>query len=90
MVDVNDNREVKYLLFRCYKCGRLITKYQMLDIWQEAELADADVKGLCPCGSGRISPGNATVWEELTRPDVWLVWWLDVALPWLKRKIYGA
>jgi hypothetical protein len=73
---------LSHLLFRCHQCGRLITKYQIIAIWEYLEANPAEKsKGLCSCGSGKISPANATVWEELTTPAIWYLWWRDIVAP---------
>lgn len=81
------DREMKYLVYRCNGCRRVLTKYQLIAAWDKAEANGADQKGVCFCGSGRVSPTNITTFEELTNLAIWKVWWLDVALPWLRKKL---
>ena len=80
------SREVSYLLYRCQGCRRIITKLQLISRWSAWEKAGIDSKGVCKCGSGRLSPTNASVWEELTSPAIWKLWLLEVVLPKLRRK----
>lgn len=77
---------IRHLVYRCYKCGALLTKYEILDIWERAEATLETVIGLCKCGSRMIQPTNAKLWEELFLPKVWKVWWRDVAKPWLSKR----
>jgi hypothetical protein len=75
---------VRYLLYRCYNCQRLITKLEIIDRWEKAEAGNPE-NGVCPCGSGKISPTNAKLWEELFLPRVWKLWWNEIARPKLAR-----
>ena len=68
---------LRFLLYRCYQCHRLLTHYEILKTWTKAEAGDPQ-NGLCPCGSGKITPTNAKLWEELLLPRVWRVIWKDV------------
>jgi hypothetical protein len=84
---VAKERDLKFLLYRCQGCRRVLTKYQLAKFWDKAELAAAGAtKNLCKCGGGRVSPTNASLWEELTSPAIWKVWWLDVVLPWWRSR----
>jgi hypothetical protein len=67
-----------YLIYRCTQCKRILTKYQIQSRWEQAERTGEPIRGICACGSSRVSPTNATVWEELTNPHIWKVWWRDV------------
>jgi hypothetical protein len=77
-------RRLTYLIYRCYACHRLLTHFEIEKRWQRAEAGDPQ-NGVCPCGSGKISPSNAKLWEELFLPRVWKVWWKDIILPKLGR-----
>ena len=76
------SRTTTYLCYRCLACHRLITRYDILRAWEEAKSA-----ALCPCGGGKISPSNPTLWEEITLPRVWRLWWGEVFLPWLRKRL---
>ena len=78
-------REMKYWLYRCLACRRILTKYQLAAVWERAEKSGVDTKGVCVCGGGRVGPTNATIFEEVTNPHIWKLWWLDVFLPWVER-----
>jgi len=80
------DQRLEYLLYRCFSCGRLITKYEMLAGWEAAEKSQEDRKGVCPCGAGQVRPTNAKLWEELLLPRVWRVWLQDIVLPWARKK----
>jgi len=86
---VADDREMKYWLYRCYGCRRIITKLQLQERWQAAEKSGVDTKGICICGGGKLSPTNASVFEELTTPAIWKLWWVGVVLPKVKAA-FGA
>jgi len=80
-----DSDRLRFLCYRCHRCGRLLTKLQILDKWHEAEKDVTKTNmGLCACGSRHINPSNPTLWEELTHPSVWRLWYYEVLLPWLK------
>ena len=78
-----DNR-LRYLIYRCHACKRLLTHFEIEARWDRAATGETH-HGLCPCGSGRIAPSNATIWEEILLPRVWKVWWKDIVLPKLGR-----
>ncbi len=78
-------RDLHHLIYRCTSCKRILTKYQLIKAWDAAEAAGDEQKGACVCGGARISPTNVTLFEELTRPSIWKVWWLDVVLPRLRK-----
>ena len=80
-------REVRHLLYRCQGCKRVITKCQLIAAWERAEASGVDQKGVCVCGGGRINPTNASIFEELTSPAIWVLWWRDVVVPWLRKKV---
>jgi hypothetical protein len=81
-----EGARTRYLLYRCYKCNRLITALQMEARWAKAEEDQKDIApkdrvnhpGICVCGSRHYSPTNATTWEELTTPAIWVLWWKRV------------
>jgi hypothetical protein len=79
---------LKYLLYRCYKCGRVITKLDIQAIWSIPPPPKGcnDHVPLCPCGSRHVSPSNAKLWEELILPRIWKLWWYEVVLPWWKNR----
>lgn len=76
---MSDER-LRYLAYRCYVCGRLLTRYEIYDRWDRGESDN-----LCPCGSNKISPTNPKLWEELFLPRVWRLWWFGVVIPWLRK-----
>ena len=80
------SERLRYLCYRCYRCGRLLTKFQILDKWEEAE-KDVSVtrSALCACGSRHINPSNPTLFEELTNFRIWILWFYEVFLPWLRK-----
>jgi hypothetical protein len=79
----------RYLLYRCYKCGALITALTIQDIWRSTpdDPPPGSTVPLCTCGSSHISPGNAKWWEELLYPSVWRLWFVEIFKPWLKEKL---
>jgi hypothetical protein len=74
---VETQERVRHLAYRCQSCNRLITKLELLDAWTRSE-RDGVNHSICPCGSGRISPTNPTLLEELFLPRVWKLWWKEV------------
>jgi len=83
------SREMKYLVYRCFNCGRLITKLELEATWDRAEKSGAEQKGICSCGGGQLRPSNAKLWEELLLPRVWRLAFKEVFLPWLRTKFNG-
>jgi len=81
-----NKEDIRYLCYRCYICGRLITKLDLVRVWTAAEKAGVDQKSVCPCGSGKLSPTNPKLWEELLLPRVWRLWLQEVVWPWVKGK----
>lgn len=79
-------REMKYLLYRCQSCKAPITALQLDDRWSAAEALGVDHAsiGACVCGGNRLAPTNVTLFEELTRPSLWRLWWVMVVVPWVK------
>ena len=76
---------LKFPCYRCYYCGRLMTRLQIVAKWEEAEKDLANSRAaLCWCGSRHIVPTNPTLWEELTTPAVWKLWWVEFA-PWVRK-----
>jgi DNA-directed RNA polymerase subunit RPC12/RpoP len=51
--------------YRCFNCGRLITKLELLEAWGN------DQVNPCPCGSRKIRITNPKKWEELLLPRCW-------------------
>ena len=81
-----DTSRLPYLLYRCITCRRLLTKLEIIGEWERLERTKEQTKGICPCGGSRISPANATVWEELITPRIWKLWWSEVVLPWWRSR----
>jgi DNA-directed RNA polymerase subunit RPC12/RpoP len=77
----------EYLAYRCYRCGRPITSLQLVKTWEKAEKLEGVHPSLCACGSRHITPTNFTIFEELTRPSILVLWWKKVFLPWLRKKV---
>jgi hypothetical protein len=77
---------INYLVMRCYRCGRLITKLEILRVWDKAEKSGGVHPSLCPCGSRHVSPTNPKLWEELFLPRVWKLGFYEVFLPWLRSR----
>lgn len=75
---------LQYLVYRCTACRRLLTRLDILDNWEASERTGVHL-GVCVCGGGRISPSNVTLWEELTTPRIWKLWWKEVVLPRFRR-----
>ena len=63
---------ITYPLYRCEKCSKLITRRQIRQRWALATHGPKPDSSICNCGSRRISPSNATLWEELTSPAIWI------------------
>lgn len=86
-------RDVRYLIYRCYVCGRLLTKLELEATWRRLEEnlppeGEPAASALCPCGSNKVTPGNALWWEEFL-PRVLKLWWVEIAWPWVKGKFRG-
>lgn len=84
-----ENAEItgtKYLLYRCFKCGRPLTCLQIQAVWASASKDSGKSPPLCSCGSSHISPGNAKWWEELLYPSIWKIWYHFVLKPWYKKR----
>lgn len=64
--------DIRFPCYRCYLCGRLITRLEIANAWSEKRA------NLCTCGSGKIAPTNPKLWEELFLPRVWKLWWSDI------------
>ena len=81
----------RYLLYRCYKCGRAITRLDIMDIWSTAprDPKPGESVPLCSCGSSHISPGNAKWWEEVFLPRIWKLWYYEVFKPWWRHSKYN-
>ena len=77
---------LKYLCYRCYVCGRLLTRREIQARWEASEKGGLQDASICPCGSKRLVPTNPTLREELTLPRVWVLWATDVVWPWVKGK----
>jgi hypothetical protein len=83
---MGDSGRLSYLVYRCEKCHRPLTCYEIEARWEKQEKGQSMSSGICPCGSGRICPTNLTLWEELTLPRVWRLWWGKVVKPWFQSK----
>jgi DNA-directed RNA polymerase subunit RPC12/RpoP len=83
---------LRHLLYRCYRCTRILTSLEIERSWAKGEKANEGVPvenqvahpQSCPCGSRHLTPTNASLWEELTRPSIWWLWYKRVFLPWLR------
>jgi DNA-directed RNA polymerase subunit RPC12/RpoP len=75
-----------HLAYRCLACTRLLTRLEILAEWDRLERTQEQSRGICPCGSNRISPTNVSLWEELTIPRVWKLWWSEIVLPWWRSR----
>jgi DNA-directed RNA polymerase subunit RPC12/RpoP len=51
-----------YDFYRCYKCGRLITRVDEILFFAEASKTAGQP---CPCGSKKYMPTNPLWWEYL-------------------------
>jgi hypothetical protein len=63
--DVNED---DFDFYRCYKCGRLITRIEEIKAFHNVNGKNCVV---CPCGSPRYSPSNIK-WNEWLLPRVWV------------------
>ena len=77
---MSDDTRLPHLVYRCRQCTRLLTRREIYARWLEFDSGAANT-GLCPCGGAKISPSNLTLWEEITTPRVWVLWWKEVVLP---------
>lgn len=75
----------KHLVYRCFKCGRVLTCIDINKAWDASDGHLAHMP-LCVCGSRHVSPTNAKLWEELLLPRIWKLWWVKIVTPWLKAK----
>lgn len=85
---------LRYLMYRCHKCGKPITALQIEAAWKKAEkfnegkpVKEQKHGDMCVCGSRHVTPSNASWFEELTRPSIWRLWTRRVVWPWLKEKL---
>jgi len=87
-----EHSTVRYYVYRCHRCHRILTRLQVYDAWDKAaELDKQDGgthAGICVCGSRHINPTNLSVWEEITSFQVWKLWWVEIARPWLKKHLH--
>lgn len=66
--------KLAYLLYRCFKCGDVLTALEIEKIWGEAEKdTTKTVAALCPCGSSKVTPTNLTP-EEEKKYEHWWQW----------------
>ena len=85
---VKGSERLRFPCYRCYRCGRLLTKLDILAKWAEAEKDISKSKpAICRCGSRHVTGANPTLQEELTTPRIWKLWWYEVFLPWLGRRL---
>lgn len=75
-----------YPCYRCYYCGQLLTRIQIVQRWEAAEDSGQSAVALCKCGSRHIVPTNPTLREEMTTPAIWKLWWVEVAKPALRLR----
>jgi hypothetical protein len=61
--------EEDFDFYRCYKCGRLITRIEEIRGFYNAEEKKCSI---CPCGSARYSPANLK-WYNWLLPRVWVL-----------------
>lgn len=54
-----------FLTNRCSKCGRALTKLEILERVHDARLS------ICPCGSNKFHSSNFKWWEELFLVRSW-------------------
>lgn len=85
--ELEPENRLRYLLYRCHSCGRLITSLQIEQGWIKAEkfnegkpVTEQKHGDMCSCGSRHVKPSNATIWEELTSPAIWWLWYKKVFL----------
>lgn len=67
------SNRLRYPVYRCEKCKRLLTRLEIVRKWEKAE-AEPNITAsiaLCVCGSGRISPTNLTQDEENRFGSYW-------------------
>ena len=61
-----------YLLYRCFKCGRILTAIEIEAIWANAEKDTSKTMAtICACGSSKITPTNMTPEEEKKLTSRW-------------------
>jgi len=70
------SERLRHPLYRCYYCGYLLTRHEMIAKWETAERTDSKDASLCPCGSRTVRATNPKWWEELFLPRVWKEAWL--------------
>ena len=75
------NDRLSHLAYRCVACHRVLTCLEIVATWERYEASGETSKGLCVCGGSKISPTNPTLWEELTTPRIWKLWWVKVVRP---------
>jgi hypothetical protein len=78
--------EPRHLLYRCFKCGSLMTSLAIQDKWRKMDGVGSNPP-LCPCGSSHFNPGNAKWWEEIIFPSIWKLWYVKVWPTWKARAI---
>ncbi len=88
---IPEGARLRYLLYRCEKCNRILTALQIEARWAKGEKRNEGRPTenqvhpqCCPCGSRHMSPTNATWFEEMTSPAILRVWLLRVVLPWVR------
>ena len=85
--EFQEGSRTRYLFYRCER-GHGVTALQLEAAWVKAEKFNAEYPmdvahhaEICFCGSRKISPSNPSIWEELTSPAIWKLWFLRVFLP---------
>lgn len=77
--------ELRYLVYRCSGCRRVLTSLEMQDKWGKSQADGHNDNSLCPCGANKVAPSNPTLFEELTLPRIWKLWFKKVFLPRFKK-----
>jgi hypothetical protein len=72
------SERLRFYAFRCNSCKRVITKRQILAKWQKYDKSRIPISGLCKCGGIHIRPTNLTIWEEITNPHVWAMFFTEI------------
>lgn len=70
--------KLKYLCYRCFNCGRLITALEIEKSWESAEKTDKTVVAICPCGGSKVTASNPTPEETKKYESLWqkIRYWL--------------
>jgi DNA-directed RNA polymerase subunit RPC12/RpoP len=76
---------LRFPYYRCYRCGKGMTKFQIIKKWEKEEATKSGKLNLCACGSRQIVPANPSLLEELFKPSIWLLWLKEFS-PFAKKK----